>query len=82
MVTIASRLLGFSATILWQVASQLVASDALARTEPLRALMDSVLGISISIAAGYISLLYGGYSNRSWQKGDQMRITRSSGSGR
>ena len=72
MVAIASWFLGFSAAILWYVAVQLIAPDEWELRHPLRSALVSVLGIGISLAAGYISILYGGYSNRNWKKADDI----------
>lgn len=72
MVTIASWLFGFSATLLSYVAVKLTSPNLLELNAPLRARVVSILGISISIGAGYICLLYGGYSNRNWRKADDI----------
>jgi hypothetical protein len=39
-------------------------------------LIISMLGISVSISSGYITILYGGYSNRNWQKADDIAENR------
>jgi hypothetical protein len=76
MVAISSWLLSFSAAILWYVAVRLIAPNALELNAPFRALIVSTLGISVSIGSGYITLLYGGYSNRNWQKADDIAESR------
>jgi hypothetical protein len=43
---------------------------------PLRAAIVSLLGIGISLAAGYVSLLYGGYSKQNREKADDIAESR------
>jgi hypothetical protein len=75
-VALASWLIGFSAAILGYFLTQLIAPDAFVLKEPLRAVAVSILGIGVSIVAGYLSLLYGGYANRNWEKADQIADNR------
>src|SRR5215213_6986884 len=72
MVTICCWLLGFSAAILWYVAVKLIAPHEAGPNASVRALVVSILGIIVSICSAYIALLYGGYSNRNWQKADDI----------
>jgi hypothetical protein len=72
MVSVASWLLGLSAVILWYVATQLISSDPFKLHEPARAVMVSAIGVGVSLAAGYVALLYGGYANRNWKEADDI----------
>ena len=76
MVTIATWLLGASATMLWYIWPRLICPDPLGIKEPLIALGVATLGMGVSALAGYISLLYGGYANRNWEKADQIAASR------
>jgi hypothetical protein len=72
MVVIASWLLGLSAVILGSIASQVTEDGGWTLEEPRRAFMVAMLGIFVSAVAGYVALLYGGYSNRNWAKADEI----------
>jgi hypothetical protein len=69
MVTVESLLLGFSAAIIWYVVTNLD-FHPLSLKEPYKGICLGVLGVVISCVAGYVSLLYGGYSNWNWAKAD------------
>ena len=78
MVTISTWLLGGSAAILWNIWTEQIDWEKqidfykLEFENPVRALGVALLGIGVSFFAGYISLLYGGYSNRNWEKADEI----------
>ena len=78
MVTISTWLLGGSAVILWNIWTEQINWKKqidfcqLEFQHPERALGVALLGICVSFFAGYISLLYGGYSNRNWEKADEI----------
>ena len=70
MVTIASLLLTFSATIIGYTVSKLFEYNSL--TERWTAITLSILGIVVSWLAGYIAVLYGGYAMRNWAEADRI----------
>lgn len=73
MVTIASFLLGVAAGVLGIiVALPMEDIEWIAFQQPRQAVMYSALGIIISGIAAYTVLLYAGYSNRNWQKADEI----------
>jgi len=76
MVTVTSWLLGFSSALLWYVISRLLGGGGLRLEEPGRALVTAGLGIVISATAGYVALLYGGYSNQNWHRADAIAEVR------
>lgn len=77
MVLIASWLLGFSAVILGQLEKHLASARQLSLMAPELGVLHSLSGMAISFAAGYVALLYGGYSNRNWKKADEIAFSRS-----
>ena len=72
MVTIASWLLGLSAAMLGYIVSETISPESFSVTEPVKALLLSVVGLGVSIVAAYIAVLYGGYSNRNWEMADRI----------
>lgn len=72
MVTIASLLLGFSSTILGYIVAHLIDPDHLVLHQHYKAFAAATVGIVVSGFSGYVSLLYGGYSNQNWEKADQI----------
>lgn len=69
MVTVGSFLLGFSAALMGIIVDKGVLEfETLSIGQPGKAIPFAMLGIVISCVAAYISLLYGGYSNRNWAK--------------
>ena len=79
MVTIVIWLLGGAAFILWHIWLHLIETSSVKTssikfclTDPLKVLGVAIVGMGISALAGYVSLLYGGYSNRNWAKADQI----------
>jgi hypothetical protein len=84
MVTVESLLLGFLAAIISYVGINLlafrpglvtpaaagvcVALPGLVVPDPINGIIFALLGLVISVVAGYVSLLYGGYSNWNWAK--------------
>jgi hypothetical protein len=71
MVTVASWLLGLSAAIIGYIVTQRVnANSPGVLTEPEKVIFYALLGIVISLVAGYVAILYGGYSNRNWAAAD------------
>ncbi|MFM0144933.1 hypothetical protein [Paraburkholderia sp. RL18-085-BIA-A] len=70
MVTVEAFLQGFSATIIGYVVTKLVCFHPLGITEPYVGICLALLGFVIACVAGYVSLLYGGYSNWNWAKAD------------
>jgi hypothetical protein len=73
MVTITTWLLGFSAAIFWYAVTKLPLSNS---GDALRIILISILGISISVFAAYISLLFSGYANQNWEKADEIASER------
>jgi hypothetical protein len=67
MVVVASWLLGFSAAMAWYFVAQ---GDN--RPQGASAVLISVLGIGVSVTAGYVVVLYGGYANHNWQQADEI----------
>jgi hypothetical protein len=76
MVTVESLLLGFSAAIVGYVGTNLLCFRLFGIADPYRAICIALLGIVISCVAGYVSLLYGGYSNRNWAQADAIARNR------
>ncbi len=76
MVTVVSLLLGFSATIIGYIVTQLVSFDPLVLAQPLKAIWLALLGFIISLLAAYMALLYGGYANRNWAKAAEIARSR------
>jgi hypothetical protein len=85
MVTIASWLLVGSAGMLaysWENLSfeniniWEIKNIAESIRDPVKALGFAILGLGVSILAAYISLLYGGYANRNWEKADRIAKNR------
>jgi hypothetical protein len=76
MVTVASWLLGLSSAVLWHTLVELMSGNAMALNEPQRAAMVSALGGGLSFIAGFVVLLYGGYSNHNWQLADEIAKAR------
>ncbi|MFX0202763.1 MAG: hypothetical protein ACFFCW_42205 [Candidatus Hodarchaeota archaeon] len=76
MVSIATWFLGASAAMLWYIWTSLICPNPLGIKEPLITLGVATLGMGVSALAGYISLLYGGYSNQNWEKADQIATSR------
>ena len=78
MVTIATFLLGGSAAILWYILTNQICPDKLCNLWPLKlkhpviVFLVAILGMGVSNLAAYVSLLYGGYSNRNWEKADKI----------
>jgi len=70
MVTIASLLLTFSATIIGYTVTKLFEPGS--ATERWTAISLSILGIGFSGLAGYIAVLYGGYAMRNWAEADRI----------
>ena len=71
MVTVASWLLGLSAAIIGYIVTQRVnANSPGVLTEPEKVIFYALLGIVISLVAGYVAILYAGYSNRNWAAAD------------
>jgi hypothetical protein len=82
MVTIASWLLAGSVAMLAFIWNELISTKALDINSiltiayPTRALGIAGLGAGVSTLAAYISLLYGGYANRNWEKADRIAANR------
>ena len=72
MVTVSTWLVGGSAAVFWYVWTKLICLDPFGFEEPLRAMGATVLGVLLSALAVYVTLVYGGYSNRNWEKADQI----------
>lgn len=70
MITISTWLLGFSAGMIAFTLKETVASNTV--TEPLVAILLSIVGFIISFISGVITLMYGGYANWNWAKADQI----------
>lgn len=76
MVIVSTWLLGGSAAILWYIWTKLICFDPLGFEEPLRAMGATILGLLLSALAAYVTLVYGGYSNRNWEKAEQIAYRR------
>lgn len=72
MVTVESLLLGFSAALIGYVVAKLLCLNPLSVIEPFEGISVALLGIVISGVAGYVSLLYAGYSNWNWAQADSI----------
>lgn len=72
MVTISTWLMGGSAAILWHIWTRLICLEPFNVEEPAKTIGAAILGALLSVLAGYVSLVYGGYSNRNWEKADQI----------
>lgn len=72
MVTVASLLLGFSATIIGYIVTQLTKPDSIYPSEPTKVILLSCLGIFISVLAAYVAFLYGAYANWNWANADNI----------
>jgi hypothetical protein len=71
MITVTMWLLAFSATALGYIGTETINSAAPGFVvDPDRMMAVSLLGLLISLVATYVTLLYGGYSNRNWAKAD------------
>ena len=72
MVAVASWVLGFSATIIGYIITQLTTPNSLNPSEPKKVILLSCLGMFISGLAAYVSFLYGGYANWNWANADHI----------
>lgn len=74
MITTVSWLLAFAATAIGYIVtdSQMIATTSPRIQSPGRLMAVSLLGIFVSVAAEYLAILYGGYSNRNWAKADEI----------
>lgn len=74
MITTVSWLLAFAATAIGYIVTdpQMIASAAPRLAHPGRMMVVSLLGVLVSAVAGYLALLYAGYSNRNWAKADDI----------
>src|SRR5438128_2068543 len=63
MVAVVSWILGFSATIIGYIVTELLEYNWAWFTNPLKTFVIALLGGVASYAAGYVALLYGGYAN-------------------
>jgi hypothetical protein len=72
MVTAGSWLLGGSAALIWYLVTVELELEAqpIKVVHPLRALILSIVGMAVSLLAGYVALLYAGYSNWNWAHAD------------
>jgi len=68
MVSVASWLLGGSAAIIAFIATNFLSEDSFGLTQPVATLMLAGAGSFVSLAAGFIALLYGGYANWNWAR--------------
>jgi hypothetical protein len=75
MVTVQSVLLPIQAALVGYVAANLLDFQNRTIVDDRKALAASVLGFVIAVVAGYVSLLYGGYSNRNWAQADAIAET-------
>lgn len=74
MITIVSWLLAFAATAIGFIATEdgLIASKFPELESPRRMMALSLLGLGVSAVAGYLTLLYAGYTNANWAKADEI----------
>ena len=71
MITAVSWLLGVGTAPIGYVVTQLIESFVpLHFKEPGQVVLLLVMGMLISSAAGYVTLLYGGYANRNWARAE------------
>ncbi len=70
MVTVASWLLGFAAAILAYLVTQVVFAENIGTNQWWQAVVIGTVGAAISLAGGYVVVLYGGYANRNWRAAD------------
>jgi hypothetical protein len=70
MVTVESLLLGFSATVMGYLVTQVLCFGPFSVTKPYQGIGLAMLGLLISGVAVRVALLYGGYSNWNWVMAD------------
>lgn len=75
MVTVSTLLMGFSASILGYITTQLLPTDSLTMNQPWKVIGLALLGIVVSCVSLYVVVLYGGYSNWNWAKADEIALT-------
>jgi hypothetical protein len=76
MVTVESLLLGVSAALSGYIGTKVVHLNSLTTFQPYEGIYLSVIGLVIAALAGYVALLYGGYSNWNWARADAIARTR------
>jgi hypothetical protein len=73
MITTVSWLLGLAAAALSYIATQRICWTTFKlKDDPTEALVVALVGLILAIAAGYLTLLYGGYANRNWAQADRI----------
>ncbi len=70
MVTVETLLLGLSTALIGYVVTKLLSFNPLSVNESFKGICVALVGTAISVVAGYVSLLYGGYSNWNWAQAD------------
>ena len=76
MVTVESLFLTFSGTIIGYIGTNLLKPDSFAFSKPVAALFLATVGVVISIAAGFVAFIYGGYASNNWARGDKIATAR------
>jgi hypothetical protein len=71
MVTIVTWLLAFSAALFGYIATEIVGSDGIRLTDPLKATTLAGLGILVSLFAVYITWAYHVHARWNWAKADE-----------
>lgn len=74
MITTVSWLLAFAATAIGYIVTDthMIGPTSPRVQHPGRMMVISLLGVLVSVVAGYLAILYGGYSNRNWAKADEI----------
>jgi hypothetical protein len=74
MITVVPWLLAFAEAAVGYIVTdpQMIGPPSSRIPHPGRMMMVSALGFFVSFVAGYLALLYGGFSNRNWAKADEV----------
>ena len=70
MLKVEIWLIGISTGIIYFIFKDAV--NGYKMSQPLAALLMSLMGVGVSVAAAFIALLYGGYSKRNWDHADDL----------
>jgi hypothetical protein len=77
MITVESLLLTLSTAVIGYLGTTVIDLDSLSAAKPYAGIYLAILGLVIAGVAGYVALLYGGYSNWNWAKADAIARARS-----
>jgi hypothetical protein len=77
MITVESLLLTLSTALIGYQGTTVIDLNRLSTDTPYAGIYLAILGLVITAVAGYVALLYGGYSNWNWAKADGIARARS-----